>query len=53
MTLDQGLFLLILAAGLYLFVSERLRVDVGLRRHGSIVEHRHSRHVDNTPAAGP
>ncbi len=28
MTLDQGLFLLILAGGLYLFVSERLRVDV-------------------------
>jgi di/tricarboxylate transporter len=28
MTPDQGLFLLILAAGLYLFVSERLRVDV-------------------------
>ena len=28
MTLDQGLFLLILGGGLYLFVSERLRVDV-------------------------
>jgi di/tricarboxylate transporter len=28
MTLDLGLFLLILAGGLYLFVSERLRVDV-------------------------
>ncbi|MFT3897511.1 MAG: SLC13 family permease [Thermomonas sp.] len=28
MTLDQGLFLLILCGGLYLFVSERLRVDV-------------------------
>src|SRR5690606_23581534 len=27
-TADQALFLLILAAGLYLFVSERLRVDV-------------------------
>ena len=27
-TLHQGLFLLILAGGLYLFVSERLRVDV-------------------------
>ena len=28
MTLDQVLFLLILAGGLYLFISERLRVDV-------------------------
>src|SRR6185312_11063252 len=28
MTLDQILFLLILAGGLYLFVSERVRVDV-------------------------
>ena len=27
-SLDQTMFLLILAAGLYLFVSERLRVDV-------------------------
>ena len=28
MTLDQGLFLLILAGGLYLFISGRMRVDV-------------------------
>ncbi|WP_149194057.1 SLC13 family permease [Luteimonas suaedae] len=28
MTFDQALFLLILAGGLYLFISERLRVDV-------------------------
>ena len=28
MSLDQTLFLLILTGGLYLFVSERLRIDV-------------------------
>ena len=28
MSLDQSLFLLILTGGLYLFVSERLRIDV-------------------------
>jgi hypothetical protein len=28
MALDQILFLLILAGGLYLFVSERVRIDV-------------------------
>ena len=31
-TVEQGMFLLILAGGLYLFVSERLRIDVTAMR---------------------
>ena len=35
MALPQIIFLLILAAGLYLFVSERLRID---ERHGGRID---------------